>query len=60
MNASNAPRQTRRARLKIIFLNFQFQTRASGSVRLVSVNRTLPSGSDQVRFGWKIPDSVGA
>ena len=30
-----------------------------GSVSFGSVNRTLPSGSVRIRFGWKIPDLVG-
>ena len=42
-----------------IFLILKFQTRAR-QVRFGSVNQTLPSGSDQVRFGWKIPDLVGS
>ena len=40
--------------------NFKRARTRFGSVSFGSVNQTLPSGSDQVRFGWKIPDLVGA
>ena len=53
MNASNAPRQTRRARLKIIFLNFQFQTRACQAPGLVSFGSVwLTEPCRQVRIGF--------
>ena len=57
MNASNAPRASEKNIFKFPISNARARF---GSVSFGSVNRTLPSGSDQVRFGWKIPDLVGA